>query len=156
MKISFCACLASSAFSKNTGLNRSGLLLDGGGTRFLCGLRCFLSIRECGFNFTLGQVLRVLCSFFLLLDDFFNLFHRYILISFLLLLLLIFSIFLSWRLLLFHLDRFSLGQLPFAISFYLGCRRICRASLLLLRLGCLLLLLQLMTVDLVQEVVEIW
>jgi hypothetical protein len=71
-------------------------------------------------------------------------------------LLLIFSIFLSWRLLSFYLHRFSLGQLSFAISFYLRCRRICRASLLLLRLGCLLLLLQLMTVDLVQEVVEIW
>jgi hypothetical protein len=70
-------------------------------------------------------------------------------------LLLIFSIFLSRRLLLFHLDRLSLGQLPFAISFYLRCRRICRASLLLLRLSSLLLL-QLMTVDLVQELVEIW
>jgi hypothetical protein len=70
-------------------------------------------------------------------------------------LLLIFSIFLSRTLLLFHLDWFSLGQLAFAISFYLGCRRISRASLLLLRLGCLLLL-QLMTVDLVQELVEIW
>jgi len=155
MKISFSACLASSAFSKYTGLNRSGLLLDGDGTRFLSGLRWFLSIRECGFHLTLSQVLRVLCSFLLLLDYFISLLHRYILISFLLLLLLIFSIFLCRRLLLFHLDWFSLGQLPFAISFYLGCRRICRASLLLLRLGCLLLL-QLMTVDLVQELVEIW
>ncbi len=155
--ISLGTCLASSAFSKYTGLNRSGLFFDGGGAHFLGGLRWFLTFLECGLHFTIGQVLRVLCNIFLLFDNFLSLLHRYILISFLLLMLLIFSIFPTSRLLLLHLDRFSLGQLPLAKSFYLGCRRICRAGLLLLRLCCLLLLLlQLMTVYLVQELVEIW
>jgi len=155
LNISFGACLASCAFSKYTGLNRSSLLLDG--DHFLGGLRWFLILWQCSFQITFGQVLRVLCSLFLLLDDFFGLLHRYILVSILLLLLLFFSIFPGHRLLLLHLYRPSLGQLPLANSFYLGCKRIRRASLLLLWLSCLLLLLlQLMTVDLVQELVEIW